>query len=200
MYLETRIKKLSVANKKKILKGLPMKICSGDGDCILLTKTQHKQFVSKGSLEISCSLTHCKKLHNFYNKNLIGGGVGGYGSMQGRKVSPEPVPQPVPVPQPIAEAKKTKTLSDIEFDDYMNEFILNERRKRLGEVPTYKREPAMDFLSIILKKKAKEKDSKDSKDKALTRLKTEARIRRKDYIKEKKERVNMSLNDKYDFR
>jgi hypothetical protein len=91
MYLETRIKKLSVANKKKILKGLPMKICSGDGDCILLTKTQHKQFVSKGSMEISCSLTHCKKLHNFYNKDLVGGG----GIFSKERIAPEPEPEPI---------------------------------------------------------------------------------------------------------
>jgi hypothetical protein len=74
MYLETNVKKLSVANKKKLLKGLPVKICIGDGDCILLTKTQQKNLLSKSSMELSCSEAHCKKLHNFYNKGLVGGG------------------------------------------------------------------------------------------------------------------------------
>jgi hypothetical protein len=85
MYLETIIKKLSVANKKKLLKGLPVKICIGDGDCILLTKTQQKNLLSKSSMELSCSEAHCKKLHNFYNKGLVGGG-----GIFSKRVVPEP--------------------------------------------------------------------------------------------------------------
>jgi hypothetical protein len=116
MYSEIRIKKLSILNKKKLLKGLPIKISLGDGDCIILTKTQHKSLSSKGSMEISCSVSHCKKLHNFYNKDLIGGGVGGYGSIQGRKIAPEPVPQP------ISEAEKKQ-------DDYENIDLLTKLKK-----------------------------------------------------------------------
>jgi hypothetical protein len=85
MYLETKIKKLSVANKNKLLKGLPIKICIGNGDCIILTKTQQKNLLSKSSMELFCSEAHCKKLHNFYNKDLLGGGVG-----SSRRVVPEP--------------------------------------------------------------------------------------------------------------
>lgn len=116
MYLETKIKKLSVANKKKLLKGLPVKICFGESGSILLTKTQQKNLLSKSSMELSCSEAHCKKLHNFYNKNLLGGGVVGYGSIQGRKIAPEPVPQP------MSEEEKKQ-------DDYENIDVLTKLKK-----------------------------------------------------------------------
>jgi hypothetical protein len=206
MYSEIRIKKLSILNKKKLLKGLPIKISLGDGDCIILTKTQHKSLSSKGSMEISCSVSHCKKLHNFYNKDLIGGGVGGYGSIQGRKIAPEPVPQP------ISEAERTRifleehndrvmntrdvdserrTPSELERDEQyikeIHEHMQKERRKMLGGIqitPEYKREPVMDYKAEAEKKREQE----------------EARHRRILLEREKKERKAMALNDKYDFR
>jgi hypothetical protein len=206
MYLDTKIQKLSVANKKKLLTGLPIKIYSGDEDCILLTKTQQKLLLGKSSIELSCSEKHCKKLHNFYNQGLIGGGTGGYGSIQGRKVSPEPVPQP------ISEAERTRifleehndrvmntrdvdserrTPSELERDEQyikeIHEHMQKERRKMLGGIqitPEYKREPVMDYKAEAEKKREQE----------------EARHRRILLEREKKERKAMALNDKYDFR
>lgn len=89
MYLETSIKKLSVANKKKILKGLPVKICLGEGDRILLTKSQQKTLSKNSSLDLSCSEKQCKKIHNFYNHDLIGSGSGT------SRVAPAPAPTPL---------------------------------------------------------------------------------------------------------